>query len=257
MLPSTSTASNGHLHSGETRARLADAETRAHSRDLSLTFPSTLFLRISTCASYSLLILSASSPAVSDPSLSADELDEALAQRSTATKALLSRLNSLHPSESTSGKVEKLEDKCRSLLEQVRCRPVVLRPGRQELTPVMLRLPLFHSLFALRKLSASCEHSTSQQSLNSNPPTPTCFAPRSDSTVYNPLQWRLSKVVPPPIRRPVKPRLGPMTHHEVRYRMAYPLRRALVVTRMEQAEADTSWRICERWLRVGRGIWTS
>ncbi|KAI5476449.1 E3 ubiquitin-protein ligase BRE1 [Pseudohyphozyma bogoriensis] len=62
---------------------------------------------------------SASSPSVSDPSLTDEELSEALAQRSAATKALLGRLEQLHPTSSAAaGASEKLQESCRVILEE-------------------------------------------------------------------------------------------------------------------------------------------
>lgn len=74
------------------------------------------------CSAHTLIesVSTATSPSISDPSLTADELEEALQQRSNATKALLGRLTSFHPSESSSEKVEELTESCRSLLDQVR-----------------------------------------------------------------------------------------------------------------------------------------
>ena len=61
------------------------------------------------------------SPPLTDLNLNDEELEEALSQRSTATKQLLQRLQALHPSSDSeqSTKVEELESKCRELLEQV------------------------------------------------------------------------------------------------------------------------------------------
>lgn len=57
---------------------------------------------------------------MSDPSLTDEELEEALALRSTATKALLGRLSSLHTTEESSAtKVDELQQTCRELIEQV------------------------------------------------------------------------------------------------------------------------------------------
>lgn len=61
----------------------------------------------------------ATSPPISDPTLNDEQLELALQQRSTATKALLARLTSFHPSESSSDKVEELSENCRTLLNQV------------------------------------------------------------------------------------------------------------------------------------------
>ncbi|GAA5938425.1 hypothetical protein JCM1841_005359 [Sporobolomyces salmonicolor] len=62
----------------------------------------------------------AASPPLTDAHLDDEELEEALSQRSTATKQLLQRLQDLHPSgdAAQSSKVEELEAKCRELLEQ-------------------------------------------------------------------------------------------------------------------------------------------
>ncbi|GAA5865168.1 hypothetical protein JCM1840_003930 [Sporobolomyces johnsonii] len=62
----------------------------------------------------------AASPPLTDANLDDEELEEALSQRSTATKQLLQRLQDLHPSgdAAQSSKVEELEAKCRELLEQ-------------------------------------------------------------------------------------------------------------------------------------------
>ncbi|GAA5830964.1 hypothetical protein JCM5353_004455 [Sporobolomyces roseus] len=62
----------------------------------------------------------ATSPPLTDLNLNDEELEEALSQRSTATKQLLQRLQALHPSSDSeqSTKVEQLETKCRELLEQ-------------------------------------------------------------------------------------------------------------------------------------------
>ncbi|GAA5876334.1 hypothetical protein JCM16303_007103 [Sporobolomyces ruberrimus] len=62
----------------------------------------------------------ASSPPLTDANLNDEELEEALSQRSNATKQLLQRLQALHPSSDTeqSSKVEELETKCRELLDQ-------------------------------------------------------------------------------------------------------------------------------------------
>lgn len=58
----------------------------------------------------------AASPAVSDPTLSDEQLEIALTQRSLATKNLLKRLSELHPSEHGDDKVDELTAKCRTLL---------------------------------------------------------------------------------------------------------------------------------------------
>ena len=61
----------------------------------------------------------AASPAVSDPTLSDEQLEIALTQRSLATKNLLKRLSELHPSEHGDDKVDELTAKCRTLLSDV------------------------------------------------------------------------------------------------------------------------------------------
>ncbi|GAA5838520.1 hypothetical protein JCM3766R1_006001 [Sporobolomyces carnicolor] len=62
----------------------------------------------------------ANSPPLTDVNLNDEELEEALSQRSSATKQLLQRLQALHPSSDTeqSTKVEELETRCRDLLDQ-------------------------------------------------------------------------------------------------------------------------------------------
>lgn len=62
------------------------------------------------------------SPPLTDVNLNDEELEEALSQRSAATKQLLQRLQAIHPSSNPeqSSKVDELETKCRELLDQVR-----------------------------------------------------------------------------------------------------------------------------------------
>lgn len=106
LLPSTSTAPNGHSHS-------------------------------------------ALSPSVSDPSLTDEELEEALAQRSSATKALLGRLHSLHPTDSTSTeKVEELQESARKLLESSIHSQEALRLLRTKHESTIQQLEFTHSELA-------------------------------------------------------------------------------------------------------------
>ncbi|BGO91969.1 hypothetical protein NBRC10512_001078 [Rhodotorula toruloides] len=77
---------------------------------------------------------SASSPPLTSASLADEELDEALSHRSAATKSLLSRLQSLHPS-SASPAASDLEDKCRALhAESLQSREAlrILRAAHEE-----------------------------------------------------------------------------------------------------------------------------
>ncbi|GAA5978816.1 hypothetical protein JCM5350_004831 [Sporobolomyces pararoseus] len=62
----------------------------------------------------------ATSPPLTDVNLNDEELEEALSQRSAATKQLLQRLQAIHPSSNPeqSSKVDELETKCRELLDQ-------------------------------------------------------------------------------------------------------------------------------------------
>lgn len=79
-------------------------------------------MSFSTFAPLTLFRLSrADSPPLTDVNLNDEELEEALSQRSSATKQLLQRLQALHPSSDTeqSSKVEELETRCRDLLDQV------------------------------------------------------------------------------------------------------------------------------------------
>ncbi|BGP25184.1 E3 ubiquitin-protein ligase BRE1 [Rhodotorula toruloides] len=77
---------------------------------------------------------SASSPPLTSASLADEELDEALSHRSAATKSLLSRLQSLHPS-SASPAASDLEEKCRALhAESLQSREAlrILRAAHEE-----------------------------------------------------------------------------------------------------------------------------
>lgn len=101
------------------------------------------------------------SPSVSDPSLTDEELEEALAQRSSATKALLGRLHSLHPTDSTSTeKVEELQESARKLLESVSCELCSLDSSWANVSYALLQS--IHSQEALRLLRTKHE-STIQQ----------------------------------------------------------------------------------------------
>ncbi|GAA6010279.1 hypothetical protein JCM11491_006245 [Sporobolomyces phaffii] len=62
----------------------------------------------------------ANSPSLTDANLNDEKLEEALSQRTAATKQLLQKLQALHPSSDAeqSTKVEELESKCRHLLDQ-------------------------------------------------------------------------------------------------------------------------------------------
>lgn len=100
----------------------------------------------------------AHSPSVSDASLSDEQLEEALAQRSTATKALLGRLLDLYPSDSALPKVEELQQKCHQLLEQVRCAPRKSQVAGRLLTSSRILLQSLRSQEALRMLRV--EHET-------------------------------------------------------------------------------------------------
>ncbi|KAL8291986.1 hypothetical protein RQP46_001452 [Phenoliferia psychrophenolica] len=88
---------------------------------------------------------SAHSPPVSDPSLSHDQLSEALSQRSQATKSLLGRLLSLSPSSSSLPKVEQLQESCQSLLDQSLRSQEALRLLRVEHESTLAQLEETHN----------------------------------------------------------------------------------------------------------------
>ncbi|KAK4054236.1 E3 ubiquitin-protein ligase bre1 [Microbotryomycetes sp. JL201] len=75
---------------------------------------------------------SAISPSLSNPGLGNEELAQALAQRSAATRSLLSKLTSLSTSTDPASKVNELEQKCRALLEQSLASQETLRALRQK-----------------------------------------------------------------------------------------------------------------------------
>ncbi|SCZ89366.1 BZ3500_MvSof-1268-A1-R1_Chr9g10383 [Microbotryum saponariae] len=115
LLPSTSTASNGHSSNAGTSLH------RTHSKYAVDPKPTRS-------------ILTALTPAVSDRSLTEEQLDEALALRSAATKALLGRLQTLHPSNASTSdeKVADLENQCRELLKEATRSQEALRLLRQQ-----------------------------------------------------------------------------------------------------------------------------
>ncbi|KAM0789473.1 hypothetical protein ACM66B_000293 [Microbotryomycetes sp. NB124-2] len=77
---------------------------------------------------------SATTPAVSELSLDNEQLAKALAERSSATRSLLTKLTALHASQSSdkSDKVTDLETKCRTLLEQSLASQETLRSLRNK-----------------------------------------------------------------------------------------------------------------------------
>ncbi|KAK4703986.1 E3 ubiquitin-protein ligase BRE1, partial [Phenoliferia sp. Uapishka_3] len=78
-------------------------------------------------------------------SLNDEQLEEALAQRSSATKALLGRLLELFPSDSALPKVEELQSSCQSLLDQSLRSQEALRLLRVEHETTLAQLEETHT----------------------------------------------------------------------------------------------------------------